>query len=121
MQLVRLAFLTLAAAIFSFAADITGKWTSEINTDNGPVHLTLDLKMDGEKLTGTVTTHMGEMSIKEGKVSGDELTWITIYERDGNQMRLLNKAKLNGAEMKVITTVEGREDRRYEYVAKKSS
>lgn len=121
MQALRLILLTLTAAAIGFADDVTGKWTGEINTPNGAMQLTITLKADGESLTGSVGTQMGEMEIKEGKIKGDELSWVTVFEREGNSMRILNKAKVAGAEMKVVTHVEGREDRSFEYTAKKSS
>ena len=116
MQLFLLAVLTAA---LSFAADITGKWTGELNTQNGPMPLTMNLKADGETLTGTVGTQMGEMQIKEGKIKGDDLTWVTMFERDGNTMKINNKAKVTGKEMKVTISVEGR-DVTMEYTAKKA-
>ncbi len=67
MQLVRLAFLTLAAAAASFAAEIDGKWTGELSTQNGTMQLTMNLKADGETLTGTIGTQMGDMPIKRGR------------------------------------------------------
>jgi hypothetical protein len=121
MQALRLALLTVAAAALAFGDGITGKWTGEINTPNGAMQLTIEFKADGETLTGTVGTQMGEMPIKEGKVKGDELSWVTTFERDGNSMRILNKAKVSGTEMKVVTSVEGREDRSFEYTARKGS
>ena len=122
MQLLRFALLTLASAALSLAADeITGKWTGEVSTPNGAMQLTMDLKADGETLTGKVGTQMGEMPIKEGKIKGDELTWVTLFERDGNTIRIMNKAKVSGSEMKVTITVEGREERTMEYTAKKTS
>lgn len=119
MQLARLAILTLASVALSFAEDITGKWTGELATQNGNMALTMNLKADGETLTGTVGTQMGEMPIKEGKVKGDELTWFTVFERDGNTMKIMNKAKVTGKEMKVTISVEGR-DVTMEYTAKKA-
>lgn len=116
MQLFILALLTAA---LSFAADINGKWTGELTTQNGAMQLTMNLKADGETLTGSVGTQMGEMPIKEGKVKGDELTWFTVFERDGNSMKIMNKAKVTGKEMKVTISVEGR-DVTMEYTAKKA-
>lgn len=121
MQLLRLAILAAAAATLAFADDVTGKWTGEINTPNGSMQLTMTFKADGELLSGTVGTQMGEMAIKEGKIKGDEVSWVTVFERDGSSTRILNKAKVAGSEMKVTTTVEGREDRSFEYTAKKST
>ena len=115
----RIAFLTLASAAFCFAADIDGKWKGEVQTDNGAMALTLDLKADGENLTGTMTSHIGESAIKEGKIKGDEASWMIVVERNGNELRIRNKAKLSGKEMKVTISVEGR-DIVMEYTAKKA-
>lgn len=119
MQLVRTILIGLAAAALSFANDINGKWKGDVQTDNGPMTLTFDLKADGENLTGSVSSHMGEISIHEGKVKGEELTWVLLMERNGNQVRINNKAKLTGKEMKVTISVEGR-DVVMECVAKKA-
>ena len=70
MQLARFAILTLISATLAFAAGIDGKWKGELNTDNGAMPLTLDLKADGETLTGTLTSQMGETPLKEGKIKG---------------------------------------------------
>lgn len=120
MQLLRLVILTLAAASASFAEDVTGKWIGELNTPNGAMQLTMILKADGESLTGTVGSQMGDMPITEGKIKGDELSWVTTAERNGNVMKIMNKAKVSGSEMKVTVSVEGR-DFSMEYTAKKSS
>ena len=120
MQLFRLAILTLATAALSLAAEVDGKWVGELNTPNGAMELTMQLKADGETLTGTVTTQMGDQTIKEGKIKGDELSWFTVVERDGNSMKIMNKAKVTGSEMKVTITIEGR-DFSMEYTAKKST
>jgi len=121
MQLARLLILALATAALSLAADVTGKWTGSVDTNDGVVTITLNLKADGESLTGSIVTHMGEMPIKEGKVTGDEVNWLNTFERDGNSMKIRHKGKINGAEMKVTVTVEGREERTIEYTAKKAS
>lgn len=115
----RIAFLTLASAAFCFAADIDGKWKGAVQTDNGAMALTLDLKSDGENLTGTMTSQIGESPIKEGRIKGDEVSWMIVMERNGNELRIRNKAKLSGKELKVTVSVEGR-DIVMEYTAKKA-
>jgi len=120
MQLLRLAILTFAAAALSFAADIDGKWTGELKGPNGAMQITMAFKATGETFTGTITTQTGDQDIKEGKIKGDEITWFTVFEREGNSMKILNKAKITGSEMKVSVAIEGR-DFAMEYTAKKST
>jgi hypothetical protein len=119
MQLVRMILLTLAAAAVSFADPISGKWAGQIPTRDGSIPVTLSLKADGEILTGTVTSHLGEMAIKDGKVKGGELSWTLAVDRDGATMKIWNKATVTGKEMKVNLTVEGR-DVAMEYTVKKA-
>jgi hypothetical protein len=118
MRPVRFILSAFAAIALSFAADVDGKWTAEIDTNDGPVRLTFQLKTSGEALSGTVASHMGESEIVEGKVNGDEMTFITFLERDGNRYRVSHKAKVSGSEMKVTTSVG---ERVFDYVAKKAS
>jgi hypothetical protein len=107
MQLLRLAILSLAGAALAFAADLDGKWAGEVNTNNGTMPISMAIKTAGESFTGTVSTQMGDQEIKEGKIKGDELTWVTTFEREGNTLKILNKAKVTGSEMKVNVTIEG--------------
>ena len=64
--------LALAAA----AADVTGKWRAEFTTPDGTQRVnTFTFKVDGGKVTGTVAGAQDETPIKDGKVSGDTLSF----------------------------------------------
>jgi len=60
----RLTLLSCALAFAAFAADVTGKWTYEMQGgrggNGGPVTQTLTLKVDGDKVTGTISGRRGE-------------------------------------------------------------
>jgi hypothetical protein len=58
------------------AADISGKWTGQVPRRSGePAEYTFTFKVEGDRLTGTVTTPQGESPIVDGKVSGDTITF----------------------------------------------
>lgn len=118
MQIARI-FLLATAAVF--AADVDGKWNATVTTGNGEFQLTYNLKADGEKLTGTISSQLGEMEVKEGKINGNGANWVMIMQRNGNQMRILHKATVDGAEMKLKVVPEGAEDRTMEFTAKKAT
>ncbi len=118
MQIVRLALLATAAV---FAADVDGKWNATVTTGNGEFQMTYMLKADGEKLTGTMSSQMGELQIKEGKINGNDASWVMVLERNGNTMRIMHKATVNGGEMKIKAVPEGAEDRTMEFTAKKAT
>jgi hypothetical protein len=78
-----LAFVVTHAAPTVFAAtDVTGDWTTQMQTPNGDVTLTFHFKQDGDKLTGTVETSMGggPFVISNGKVDGVKLSFDTSFQ-----------------------------------------
>ncbi len=99
--------LTVAAALALFAniglaADVNGKWVAETTTQNGDKRTqTFDLKADGSKLTGTITSQMGEQKISDGKVDGDNVSFSVTMERNGNTMTMNYTGKVVGDELKL--------------------
>jgi hypothetical protein len=61
--------LTLLAVSISFAQGINGKWKGQMQSPNGPVDLVFSFKVDGDSLTGTVESPMGELPISKGTVT----------------------------------------------------
>jgi autotransporter translocation and assembly factor TamB len=91
----KLLFVTtiLLAAVFGLlAADISGKWVAETPGRNGgpPRQVTFNFKVDGSKLTGTVSQagRGGNMEseITEGKVDGDNISFKVSREMGGQTM-----------------------------------
>jgi hypothetical protein len=85
--------MTIGMAASALAADATGKWVGSIETPNGPIELTYDLKVDGEALSGTVASAMGSLPITDGKVAGDTLTYKVTIENSV----ITHEAKINDA------------------------
>jgi hypothetical protein len=77
-------------------ADATGTWTWNFTRQNGDkVEITLKLKQDGDKLTGTITGPGGnETEIKEGKVDGDKVSFNVVREFNGETRTM----KYNGTQ-----------------------
>ncbi|HKE25814.1 MAG TPA: hypothetical protein VKB88_25825 [Bryobacteraceae bacterium] len=80
----KLLFVTTILMIAAFglmAADASGKWVAETPGRNGgpPRQVTFNLKVDGSKLTGTVSQpgRNGNMDsdISDGKVDGDNISF----------------------------------------------
>ncbi|QJD94894.1 hypothetical protein HH214_02865 [Mucilaginibacter robiniae] len=57
------------------AADINGKWVGAFDYNGNDVAVAADFKVDGDKLTGTITTPFGLSEIKEGKIDKDQLSY----------------------------------------------
>ena len=66
-------FLLLLFASLVGAADISGKWAGDVPGRGGDTTpATFTFKVDGDKLTGSMTGPQGEMPLQDGRVSGDQ-------------------------------------------------
>lgn len=114
------AVLSLFASIAA-AADVTGKWKAEMpGRDGNTREVTFTFKVDGDKLTGTMSSPRGEREISQGKVSGDEISFVMVFSFNGNEMKINYKGKVSGNEIKFTSEREG-SDRSFEFTAKKVS
>ncbi len=52
-----------------------GVWETVTNTPMGQQKATMTLATDGDTLTGTLAGAQGTITIQDGKVDGDRLTW----------------------------------------------
>lgn len=110
----------IALMAFSAAgADLNGKWTAMVPGRGGdPMKTDFTFKVDGSALTGTVTGPQGEMAIKDGKVSGDSLSFTVIANFGGNEVKLLYNGTVKGDEIKMTREREGGQAR--EFTAKRA-
>ena len=106
----------------ALAADIDGKWVAQVPGRDGQTReSTFTFKAEGDKLTGTVSNPRGEVPISEGKISGDEISFVVTLSFGGNEVRLLHKGKVAGNEIKFTRQREGGQGRTQEFVAKRVS
>jgi hypothetical protein len=99
MMLVALAAIFVVGAI---AADVNGKWTAEVPGRDGQTRTqTFNLKADGDKLTGTVTMMDRDVPISDGKITGDDISFVVKVERNGNEMKMNYTGKVVGNELKM--------------------
>ncbi len=104
MRIATAVLLLLLLALPVFAADIDGKWKTTVDgMDGQKMELTYTFKADGTKLTGGVTTPMGEMPITEGKIEGNALQFTVGNE----QFSIASKGTLSGDEIKLTSDVMG--------------
>jgi hypothetical protein len=98
-----LASIIFAVALSASAADISGKWKAEFDTQVGIQKYTFELKVEGEKLTGKASfermEQKGEVALEEGKVNGAEIFFVEKVDFQGNELRIEYKGKVNGDEI----------------------
>lgn len=106
-------------AMVASAADVSGKWKSEMTTPDGQTRTnTYTFKVEGSTLTGTVAGARGETEIKEGKVSDDEISFVLVRTFNGNEFKTQYTGKISGDEIKFKVEVVGME-RTFEVTAKR--
>jgi hypothetical protein len=95
--------VVLLCLVPALAADISGKWTTTINTAIGEMRYTFDFKVEGEKLTGKTMMSMGndssESALTEGTVKGDEISFVETLKVQGQELRCEYKGKISGSEI----------------------
>ncbi|HXE63322.1 MAG TPA: hypothetical protein VN519_07265 [Bryobacteraceae bacterium] len=72
-----LLFVAVLGLTFSAFGDeaVAGTWKGTFDTPNGAQENTFVLKVDGDKLTGSITGMMGTIEISNGKVDGDKVSF----------------------------------------------
>ena len=108
-NVVALAVLTLTVVVLANAADVTGKWTAEFDTQIGVQKYTYEFKVDGTKLTGKAIGKRGDseaaVEIQEGKVNGDEISFVEMLKFGDQDLRIEYKGKVSGDEIKFTRKV----------------
>jgi hypothetical protein len=108
MKFMKLMLAGCLATLTMMAADATGKWTAEMQGRNGNTQtVTMNLKADGDKLTGTVSGRMGDTEISDGKVDGDNVMFDVVREFNGNKMTQHYAGKLDGDTIHFTIKMEG--------------
>lgn len=110
----------LAGMTLAYAADVNGKWVAQVPGRDGQTReTTFNFKVEGDKLTGTVSGRQGDNPISDGKIAGDEISFTVTATFGGNEVKLLFKGKVAGDEMKLTRIREGGDQPGQEFTAKR--
>src|SRR5262245_59464376 len=102
-----------------FAENVAGNWKGSYPGRDGQTReSTIVLKVEGEKLTGTVSGQRGESEIKEGIIKGADISFSVVRNFGGNEVTVKYKGKVVGDTIQF--KVEAGE-RSYEMTAKRVS
>lgn len=105
--------LLLAAAValpaIGDAADVTGTWKSEFDSQIGRQKYTYTLKQEGAKLTGKANSEVNdqkrETELTEGKVDGEKISFVEMLNFQGNDIRIAYSGTVSSNEMKLTREV----------------
>jgi hypothetical protein len=101
----------LVMALPALAADVTGKWTAEFDSQIGKQKYTFDLKVEGEKVTGKAhferAGQTGDVDLQDGKLVGDRLSFVEVDSFQGNELRIQYTGKVKGDQITFTRDVGG--------------
>lgn len=102
--------LTLAVASLSaLAADVTGTWKAEFETQRGLQKYTFTLKQDGSNVTGKAGVEREggkrDAEFKDGKVEGDTVTFVEPLKIQDREINITYTGKISGNEIKFTRKV----------------
>jgi hypothetical protein len=105
-----IAVILLFGAVCLYAADVTGKWSAEFDTQIGVQKYVYEFKVDGTKLTGKAIGTRGdsqpqEVEIQEGKVEGDDISFVENLKFQDQDIRITYSGKVSGDEIKFTRNV----------------
>lgn len=97
----------LAEAKADTSSDPSGTWSWTMRGRQGGTErkVTLKLKVEGTKVTGTMSMpgrngQSNETEIKDGKINGDQLSFNVVRERNGNTMTTKYSGKVGADTIK---------------------
>ena len=109
MKMLLLTVIALLAPIPAMAADISGRWQAEFDTQIGVQKYLFTFRVEGDKVTGTAEAEvMGEKhktELKEIKLVGDDLSFTETLDFQGNALTISYKGKVSGNEIKFTRQV----------------
>ncbi len=75
---------------------IAGKWKIETNANGQPVTVNVDFKQEGDKLSGTITSDVGDGKVKSGTVSGKKVKAALELDFQGQPLEVALDGNLDG-------------------------
>ncbi len=66
---------------------VAGNWNMSVNSSQGPMAVGLALAQEGKKLTGTLSSHMGETTL-EGEFADGKISFSITFQGDAGAMQL---------------------------------
>ncbi len=90
------AALLLAVPAQAQDVDITGKWESTRETQQGTMTTTFTFEQDGGKLTGTLGSQRGDMEISDGTIEGNKISFKMVMTRGDRTMEMAYSGTVEG-------------------------
>jgi hypothetical protein len=121
MRTILITGMLLLLAASAQAADLSGKWSGDVPGRGGDTTpATFTFKVDGEKLTGSMTGPQGDLPLQDGKVSASQVSFSTTFDAGGNSIKILYKGTLSGDQLKMTRQRDGGSGQAREFTLKRA-
>ena len=80
------------------AVNVTGAWDMAVEAPQGTMSISVTFKQEGEKLTGTQTSEMGETAL-EGSIKGPDIAFAVVINVQGQDLTITYTGKIDGDTM----------------------
>jgi hypothetical protein len=97
-----LAVIVVFIATICYAATATGRWTGTIA---GLYDVTVNMKEDNGKVTGIVSTEIGDIPLNNGVITGSDITFKE-FSYNGIAVSYI-KGKIDGEKMNITVGFQG--------------
>ncbi|HXI93054.1 MAG TPA: amidohydrolase family protein [Blastocatellia bacterium] len=82
------------------AVDPSGTWSLVVQSPQGDIGAQLTLTKDGEQIAGTLGTHMGNVAIKTGRVTGNQIRLTATVDMGGESVDAIISGTIEGDSMR---------------------
>ncbi|MEO8309077.1 MAG: hypothetical protein ABI616_13680 [Pseudomonadota bacterium] len=105
MKIRMLAFGLLLATTSAFAADIDGKWAGSIDSPQGAMVVSYAFKSAGNTFSGTTAAPDGtELAIKDGKIDGNKITFTVTLDFGQGPTTFAYTGEVSATDLKLHTS-----------------
>ncbi|MDP2898546.1 MAG: alpha/beta hydrolase-fold protein [bacterium] len=115
--------LKLRSSRLALAADVTGTWKAEFDSQIGVQKYTYTLKQDGINVTGRANSEVNgqkrEAELTEGRLDGDTISFVEMLNFQGNDIRITYAGKFSTNANEIKFTREVGDFAKEEIVAKR--
>ena len=114
--------LLASTAWVAAQGSVSGTWAGEVQGGRGPQQITLVLKADGGKLTGSLTGGRGgDIAIEEGTIAGNTVKFKSKQMGRGGEIVFNWTGTLKGDEIAFSRVAEGGQGQKQEFTLKRKS
>lgn len=96
------AALLILSSSYLAAADVSGSWAFSVDTPNGKFESTVELRQEGEKVSGTLHNQFGDTPVS-GAVKDNDFSLVQKLDMNGQTMTITYAGKVDAGSAAKIT------------------